>query len=301
MLGRGARRSAAFAPAHVTGLFVPSAAAENLAGVGSRGAGLVLELGVTAVATFRPGGARRTEVRAEGPRRLPISLTAACRLAPAEPGLLTVELHHDLPIGQGFGMSAAGALATALAVARLSKQSRSAAIRVAHESDLLGGGGLGGVAAILGGGLELRRTPGLPPIGRIEHRPFPQPVWIGVVGRPISTRSALADPRLRRRIEAAAPTLDRLFRAPSPERFLSESEQFTDRVALASRPLRDALRALRRRGAFAAQAMFGESFFAVSRSARHRDALARWLARSPVRAVELRCARHGAIARAQPF
>jgi pantoate kinase len=301
MVSRGARRAVAFAPGHVTGLFVPSTGSADLAARGSRGAGLVLEVGVTASATFRPGAARRLDVRGEGRRPLSISSAVARRLAPTESGRLSVRLRHDLPIGQGFGMSAAGALATALAVARVARRTRSEAVRTAHEEDLLGGGGLGGVAAILGGGLELRRRPGLPPIGRVDHRSFPDPIWVAVVGRPISTRAALADLALRMRIERAAAPLDDLLRAPSRDRFLTASERFTDDLALASRPLHDALRALRRRGAFAAQAMFGESFFAVARSPAHRREIVRWLSTASFRGVEVRAARRGASARAQPF
>jgi len=299
MVAHGARRAVAFAPGHVTGIFAPADDAPDLAARGSRGAGLVLELGVRATATFRPGRVRRLEVRGEDRRALPISTAAARRLAPDRPGVLRVRLRHDLPIGQGFGMSAAGALATSLAVAQVAHRSRALAVRGAHEADLLGGGGLGGVAAILGGGLELRRTAGLPPLGRVDHRAFLRPIWVGVLGRPIPTRTALANPALRRRIAAQSSALDDLLRRPDPERFLAASERFTDRVGLASRPLDQLLRALRRRGAFAAQAMFGDSFFAVARGPGRRAELGRWLGRAPVRAVELNAARRGPFVRAR--
>ena len=180
----------AFAPGHVTGVFRPDASQRDPRARGSVGAGLVLELGVWGKARFSPGARSRVRVVADCRTPLPISEEVARRLAPEASGTLTVRLTHELPIGQGFGMSAAGALATALAVGSLSGRPRSKAIDVAHLADLFGGGGLGGVAAILGGGLEVRTRPGgLPPFGHVTHRSFPPALLVGVIGRPISSPS----------------------------------------------------------------------------------------------------------------
>ena len=76
--------------------------------------------------------------------------------------------------------------------------------------------------------------------------------------------------------------------------FFDLSEQFTDRMGLASAPVGRVLRALRRRGAWAAQAMFGRSFFAVAPSPRARAAGIAYLQESGVAAVELEPAGRGA-------
>jgi pantoate kinase len=208
--------------------------------------------------------------------------------------MLTVHLSHDLPVGQGFGMSAAGALATALAVRALSGGPRSHAIEVAHLADLYGGGGLGGVAAILGGGLEIRTRAGVPPFGRVAHHPFRSPILVGVVGRPIPSPSVLRDPRALRRIARASRRWERLGDCAVPEAFFRLSERFTDRAGLASPMLTRAIRALRRRGAWAAQAMFGESFFALPCTVSGREACLEWLRKQGIRAVEIRAATLGA-------
>jgi pantoate kinase len=215
-------------------------------------------------------------------------------VAPAETGTLTVRIAHELPIGQGFGMSAAGALATALAVGALSARPRELAVRVAHLADLFGGGGLGGVAAILGGGIEVRTRAGIPPFGKVVHRPFPFPLLIGVVGRPIPSPSVLHDPSALRRIARAAEGWEELATDADPDRFFRLSERFTDRAGLASPAVRRTIVALRRRGAAAGQAMFGESFFARPRSDAARAACLEWLRREEIRAVEIRAARRGA-------
>jgi pantoate kinase len=287
-------RASAFAPGHVTGLFVPDLSARDPRARGARGAGLVLADGVRADATWTPAPRLRIRVTSGGRDAGPITRDVASRLRPAEPGRLEVRLSHALPVGQGFGMSAAGALATALAVSSLSHAPVQRAIEVAHLADLFGGGGLGGVAAILGGGLERRVRPGVPPFGTIERRPFSAPVWIGVVGDPIPSPGILGDRRRMARIYRAADGLERLVADPSPSRFLEESERFTDRAGVATPAVRRVLEGLRRRGARASQAMFGNSFFAVAPRPGVRTSVAAYLGRSGIPAAELRVARRGA-------
>ncbi|MGP8071540.1 MAG: hypothetical protein ACLPZM_00190 [Thermoplasmata archaeon] len=287
MRGIEERRAAAFAPGHVTGIFVPDLTSSDPRGRGSRGLGLVLGSGARAVAVWQPGPRSRVRIRDSVGGDLPLTEEAVRHLAPPCSGSLSVVVHHELPVGQGFGMSAAGTLATSLAVAALFSLPKRRAVEVAHLAELLGGGGLGGVPAILGGGLEFRRVAGIPPWGRIDHLPFPAPVLIGVVGGPLPSPRLLGQSRILQRVARAGREMDHLGSAPSPDEFLEVSERFTDRLRLASPPLVRVVRALRRRGWWAAQAMFGRSFFAVAPTDRTRasglDLLQRW----SVPAVEL--------------
>ena len=270
----------AFAPSHVTGLVVPRTEARDPRARGSVGAGLVLSTGVIATATWRPGSRRSVALSSDRPASLEISEVVARRLLGARPGRLSVALTHPLPIGQGFGASAAGALATGLAVADALGLPPRKAVEVAHLADLFGGGGLGGVAAILGGGLEVRLRPGLPPHGRIVRRPRSDRLLVGTVGRPLRTGTVLRDPGHQRSFDAGETLLTRLGRRPTWDRFWDVSEAFTDEVDLAVPRLRDVLRGLRRRGSRAAQAMFGGSFFATLPSPAAARSVARWLRRS---------------------
>lgn len=295
------REVRAFAPGHVTGIFVPAVDARDPRSRGSLGAGLVLELGVHARVRYSLGGPRRVRVETDTNVPVPISTEVARRLAPAS-GSTHVSLVHQLPVGQGFGTSAAGATATALALARLARLRRDDAIATAHLADLFGGGGLGGVAAILGGGLELRRRAGVPPWGLIEHYEIDAPVLVAVVGGPMPSPRYLRDERVLERIRRASGGLDALFADPDLDTFLEASERFTDRVRLAPKGVERLIVGLRRRGARAAQAMFGRTVFAVPRNDRAQRAIVAWLERSGVHAVEVRTARHGARAsRPQPF
>jgi pantoate kinase len=283
----GVRRARAFAPGHVTGIFSPALEARDPRARGSRGAGLVLELGVIAEAEWDPGGPSSVVVRGDTAGPLPISEDVARRLVPTGAGRVTVRLTHRLPVGQGFGMSAAGALSTALAIAGIFSIPRVKAIEVAHLAELYGGGGLGGVAAILGGGLEVRVRPGIPPSGRVTHRPFLRRLILGIVGGPIPSPEVLADPKIVARIERVWEESHWTGRTLSPSEFLDASERFTDRIALAPKGLARTLHALRDQGAWAAQAMFGRSFFAVPRSPASRESVFRLLERAGIPAVEV--------------
>jgi pantoate kinase len=257
-----ARSVRARAPCHVTGIVVPETSAADPRARGSLGAGLVLTLGVRATARWRPARRPSLLVRSDHGARLAISEEVARRLVGATPGRFDVVVEHDLPIGQGFGTSAAGALATGLAVSGLVGVSRVRAVETAHLAELFGGGGLGGVAAILGGGLERRLTAGLPPFGRVARTVDPERLVVGAVGTSVPSPSVLGRRDLTRRFEAARGLLDRLGNPPEPAAYWEVAEAFTQRAGLLNRELGVVLRALRRRHARAAQAMFGRAFCA---------------------------------------
>src|SRR5208282_6564450 len=119
MRGIEERRAAAFAPGHVTGIFAPDLGSSDPRGRGSRGLGVVVESGARSEAIWQPEKRSRIQVRDERGGSLPITEEAVRHLVPAGSGSVSVLVRHELPVGQGFGMSAAGTLASSLAVAHL--------------------------------------------------------------------------------------------------------------------------------------------------------------------------------------
>ena len=290
------RVAAAFAPGHVTGLFSPDLRARDPRGRGSVGAGLVLELGVHATVRWRPVGRRPSvRVRADTRRPLPISADVARRLLGDRPGELEVTLRHELPIGQGFGMSASGALATGLAVAAALGSDRQHAIETAHLAELFGGGGLGGVAAILGGGMELRDRPGVPPYGHVRHAAFRPSILLAIVGPPLPSPPLLRSEEFLDRVRAAAGAgLPRIRLHPDGRTLMAEAEGFTDALGLASPSVRRRVAEIRATGASAAQLMFGNGVVAIAHSEPERRAVLRLLEREGARSVELNATVRGA-------
>ncbi|MCI4324679.1 MAG: hypothetical protein L3K00_02165 [Thermoplasmata archaeon] len=185
-------------------------------------------------------------------------------------------------------MSAAGALATARAAAKAIGPGSRPSLEIAHLTDLFGHGGLGGVAAIGGGGLEIRERAGIPPWGRVRRVRFPYSVFVSAVGKPMPSPTLLENPRLVARVDAAAVEgLTSLRKSPTPAAFLAASERFTDQVRLGPASLERRIARLRRTGASVAQAMFGRAMFAVPRTPEARERLLRALVRERLSAVEV--------------
>jgi pantoate kinase len=256
----------AFAPGHLTGLFVPSVTAENPLARGSCGAGFVLDLGARAHAEVRPAAPGRGSLRVtQAGLATSLAITERALHILLAPGSheVHVDLVHDLPVSQGFGMSAAGTVAATLAVAHALGKSPSAAYEASHLAELDLHGGLGGVAAILGGGVEVRRSPGLPPFGRIERTPLEQGLFVGTYGPALPSPPLLSDPQFLHRVTLAGERLlDEVPAAPVPwDPLLQLFERFTDTLSLATPPMQELLVRCRNAGCRAAQAMLGNTFF----------------------------------------
>jgi pantoate kinase len=144
----------AYSPASVTCFFQPCPGPTPEATV-SRGCAICLDRGVAAAVA--PTTARTHSVRLNG---RPIGIAAVhdvlshLALSPT-----LVELESPLPIGCGFGVSAAAALATAFALERRfeSGRTREDLARIAHTADVVNRTGIGDVGAQLAGGVVHRR------------------------------------------------------------------------------------------------------------------------------------------------
>ncbi|HEV2317463.1 MAG TPA: hypothetical protein VGV89_07815 [Thermoplasmata archaeon] len=291
----GGRSVTAFAPGHLTGVFEPAIEAADPRARGSLGAGVALEVGAWAQARWTPGRSRRVSVGGDLGAPWPISRDVAERLVADRRGTLRVDLRHELPIGQGFGMSAAGALATGLAVAGALGVPAQRAIETAHLAELFGGGGQGGVAAILRPGLERRDRPGIPPWGRISHRPWSGRIFLVVMGAPIPSPTLLHDPEFLDRVgRSGHDGLRALRRGWSAERLFEEAEAFTDRLGLAPPSWGRIVRRLRGAETRVAQAMLGRSLFAVAFTPEAERRLITKLGRVPRTVIRVRGGHVGA-------
>ena len=78
--------------------------------------------------------------------------------------LVDVDVKLELPISQGFGMSAAGLLATSLCLGEFFNRGDEGQLaRLAHRIERQISGGLGDILGLWAGGCELRTKPGSPP------------------------------------------------------------------------------------------------------------------------------------------
>ncbi len=252
-----------FCPGHITGFF-EICRSDDILSTGSRGAGICLSLGATSkveitgsseqrIQAFIGGGTGCAEVTCEALRTL----------IGAEPLEIEVRTELDLPMRQGFGMSAAGSLSATIAVADMLSIPRQKAFEAAHTAEVRCGCGLGDVSAIYGGGITIRKKAGLPPRGEVLRIEGSPDVVLAVVGKGLHTKTVLDDQDKAAAINASGSRkVDQLVTEPSLDNLMRLSYEFASETGLASTEVQEALRAASGAGA-ASMSMLGNSVFAV--------------------------------------
>ena len=222
-----------FVPGHITGFFSIENHDVSLKN-GSCGAGFLLSKGVRT--TISPADELEIEVNQGDSTVIDEVLS-----------ILEVETNFkiaqdiQLPIGAGFGTSAASALSLSLALNRFLDLGYSDELcgQVAHMAEVNLGAGLGDVIAQTGRGLVLRTSPGAPGIGEIKS--FEQDVFIAykTFGE-IETSEIITDSKHKEIISASGRKYLELFEKESSlENFLSFSNQFAHEIGLMSEEVKN--------------------------------------------------------------
>jgi pantoate kinase len=178
-----------------------------------------------------------------------------------------VENRVSVPVAAGFGTSAAGTLASCLALSDAGHLSvtLNEIGRTAHVAEVLNGTGLGTVSALLYGGFVMVKEPGAPGVGTVDRLHFPRghSIVCAYLG-PIQTRDAL-DRRGRTRYDTLARSALRAINAsPTLDVFLTESRKFGKRAGFETPRITRLISTMVSSGAIgAAQNMIGEAVHAV--------------------------------------
>ena len=215
-----------FVPGHITGFFNIENHEVSLKN-GSCGAGFLLSRGVKT--TISPSD------------RLTIDVNKGDETVIEEVlNILEVESEFkitqdiQLPIGAGFGTSAASALSLTLAINEFLDLGYSMDLcgQIAHMAEINLGGGLGDVIAQTGKGLVLRTKPGAPGIGEIKS--FRQDVFIAYkTFGPIKNEDIISDSHHREVISQSGLKYLELFEKESTlDNFLSFSNKFAHETNL---------------------------------------------------------------------
>jgi pantoate kinase len=250
----------AYCPAHVTCFFQP-VRTDDVRTTGSRGAGIRLGLGAEARVSENRSVA--TDVTMDGhPAAAPVTRLLAERMAPGRG--FDIVIGNMLPPGQGFGMSAAGAVAVALCLAEILGPEAGDPYAAAHAAEVLAGGGLGDVAGIMAETDQpVRLRPGLPPEGETVGTGvrFGE-LTLAVLGDGIDTGRLLSDPLRCGRIAAiGARAVDSYMASPSAARLFGLSEDFSAAAGLESPRVSAARAALAAEGIASGMCMLGDSLF----------------------------------------
>src|SRR2546427_7924203 len=188
--------SEAFCPGHVTAFF-EVVEDPDPGKKGSRGAGLCLDLGVHTVARVRDEARSSIDVIVNGRRqKAEVTQRVAQRVLGDRSCEVKILSETNLPVSQGFGVSAAAALSTALALddALGSQVPPDELVPIAHETEVECGTGLGDVVPASLGGMDLRLKPGAPAHAEARTFPVEAVLLLAVIGPATPTLTVLRDP-----------------------------------------------------------------------------------------------------------
>ena len=258
------RTAVAFCPGHISGSF-RRIEGESAALTGSAGAGIVISEGVRA--TAREADALQVRVRrvardgsviAEESHSPPLEYVLSRMGAEAE---VTTECR--LPIGAGFGLSAAALLSSITAASALLALglSRHQIASLAHEAEIVHRTGLGDVAACQGGGMVCRLGPGID--AEIRRTQARGTVIAAVSTGPLATPEVLGNDVLMARIAAAFPP-GCPGNVPS---FFRDSRAFAENSGIIPPAVAKILDACDSFGIPASMTMLGEGVFACGKNA----------------------------------
>ncbi|NLX48128.1 MAG: hypothetical protein GXY70_08190 [Euryarchaeota archaeon] len=255
-------RAKAFCPGHVTGLF-QVCQHEDVMTCGSRGAGLSISLGVVSEVEVADGTGK-VDIWLNGLKaNAPVTERAVRNMLGERPLDVKVRNELQLPVAQGFGTSAAGSISAAWALARVLGSPESDAYVAAHSAEIANRTGMGDVSGIMRGGIELRKRPGLPPIGDVGRMDGRMDLVLAVVGPSIPTAEMLSDRETVYRINSfGSRGVDRLVEEPTTENLFRRSNEFMEGSGLSTPEVRRAVWEAKKWG-WASQAMIGNSVFAT--------------------------------------
>jgi pantoate kinase len=280
-LAARARTALAFAPATISNFFsihddpILLKDYSRLDEAGATGGGYILSKGVASRATrFNGSDDRDIRITVNGDATYPAKTTMmALRMLVNETaarfGTLVVEQRVDVPIGHGFGASAASALSGVLAASaalglNLSKRKTA---HFAHMADILSQTGLGTVSVIYRGtGAGAITKAGGPGVARFLNVKTPTELRIVTASlAPYAKSTALSSEKLRERINRFGDeALRRVEADPSLDTLAQSGSWFADNVGLKTKQVARLVEKAKSSGAiYASQNMIGYAIHAL--------------------------------------
>ena len=257
---------AAFCPGHISGYFKKVNGSTALT-TGSIGAGIVITEGVTS--TVVPADSPSVVIRH---RAVNGTTTIIARESPLMTSVMerlgvtaSITTECRLPIGAGFGLSAAALLASATALNRLFSLGLTPwdIARHSHEIEVEHRTGLGDVAAAQGGGRVIRHGPGID--AQIERKfDLPESLYAISFG-PIHTPTVLGSPSQMEQVSSAFPSAD----PRDAGDFFTASRQFAERSGLITDPVKKVFSLCEYENIPVGMTMLGNGVFAYGKKARH--------------------------------
>jgi len=272
-------RARAFSPAGISSFFeicdrTPDGALiTEPEQIGARGGGFVLAKGVLTEVNASESAKSAIQVyinNKPAPEAETTKTVVAMLLKKVNRSFNIVVRHKvAVPIGAGFGSSAAGALSAALALGKALDVNLTVfqAGKIAHVAEVKCRTGLGTVGPVATGGCVVTVEPGAPGIAVIDRIPTTSDHRVvAVYYRPTPTKEMLASAEIRKMVNRfGRETVNKILTNPSLENFMSASKEFAQNAGFTT-PLTEKLIALAEKaGAIgAAQNMVGEAVHALT-------------------------------------
>ncbi len=259
-------RGMAFAPGHVTGFFAIKDRHKDIRKKGSLGAGFCLSKGVVTAVNIKKSSQQKIDVFLNNKKsKANVTRYVVKKILGEKKYHTSIYSTLQLPVSQGFGMSAAGALSTGLALnkALKLKLSFNEIVEIAHESEIKNKTGLGDVVAESVGGAEMRVKEGLPPFGGIKRIKWDHNIILCVLGKGRKTKTVLSNPECRKKINRhGSQCMKKMMEHPTIENFFHRSYDFALKTGLMNKRIIRAIEKANKYG-ISSQAMLGNSIFAI--------------------------------------
>ena len=199
----------AYAPAHLTSIFEIYNTDPDPLKCGSRGIGFCINKGVSTFININESEEQNIQIFFNGHRITGKTTKDTIHYLIGDLRFeIQVFCFTELPLSQGFGLSGAGALSTALALNYAMKLNLefSKLVNAAHYAEIINNSGLGDVICQANGGLVLRKREGGYNIGRIEKVNYDfenKDMLICVIGKEVKTAKIITDPNRIKSINEA--------------------------------------------------------------------------------------------------
>lgn len=274
--------SSVFVPSHITGFFEIVDGPDPLK-KGSKGAGLVLDKGVMTNVSIEEGPeVLEVKINGKSGSKLASITGKTVDIIKNQFNLrdkkITVNHKFEIPIGTGFGISAACALGTSLGISKTLKLplTYNQAASIAHLTEIEMVSGLGDVIAEMTGGLAVRLKEGAPGIGLTDKIIINSPkqnekgdeyyIITKTLGE-LETSTVIDNPVWKKRInQSGHKLLFKLLEKPDIETFFKLSRRFTEETSLMSPELKEVVEILDDETMGASMAMLGNTAFALSKT-----------------------------------
>lgn len=269
-------KSSLFVPSHITGFFQIIPDLDPLR-KGSRGAGIVLDKGVITDVSIEDGDGVDVIINGESDSKLSSITYKTIDLIKERFTIvnekITINHEFQIPVGSGFGVSAACALGTSLGIVKALKLplTYNRAASIAHLAEIEMKSGLGDVIAEITGGLVLRLKEGAPGYGRTDrilpgrNRGVDEYYIISKTLGEIETSTIIEDPYWQKKINQTGETLlGELLEKPDIHNFFKLSQRFAEKTSLMNSQLKEVVDILEEETLGASMAMLGNTAFALS-------------------------------------